>query len=120
MESSTCHYCDKPAEFLCDFVLEACSYMTKPLPAEDDPLKAEKFMDCFLTAEPEVKTCDRGLCEDHRHFSGSIFYDGSKGGWIDSQDFCPGHAGAGDHKPDYDPLGTPRGPGDGKRKRMAA
>jgi hypothetical protein len=72
-----CHYCDRPAAYLCDFLLRG------------------------------GRTCDRPLCEAHRHFRGAVFFCGEEGG-LDSRDFCPGHARGPEFQPPYRPVGGGR------------
>jgi hypothetical protein len=67
MAGVSCHYCDRPAIYLCDFIADARAGARQ--------------------------TCDRPLCEAHRVPRGVTFASG-KGGWQDTIDVCPGHAPA--------------------------
>lgn len=82
--SDTCHYCDRPALYLCDFVLR-CSVI-----------------------EGTAETCDRPLCEAHRKQIGQRFVCGTiEGAGADTVDLCPGHAMFPDgFKPDFEPVKT--------------
>ena len=78
-----CHYCDRPAACLCDFVLDTRS--------ADSPV-----------------TCDRPLCASHRTRGGVRFFCG-EAGEAQEVDFCPGHAKGPPMKPRYVPIGGPKG-----------
>lgn len=82
MKPTGCYYCNCPALYLCDFVL--------------------RFM-----GNREPITCDRPLCERHRRCRGTKFFCGAAG-WIDTQDYCPGHDIGTHGKPSYIPIGGGR------------
>lgn len=65
MARRKCHYCDRPARWLCD-------YRVHRGPGGVDV------------------TCDRPLCDGHRVNVGVIFMCG-KDGCLWSRDVCPGH-----------------------------
>jgi len=91
----TCFYCDQPAEYFCDFMM-------------DDPIEARRdAMREGLDPETvEVPTCDRPLCEAHRTHKGTKFFCG-KAGWIETEDFCPQHAPFPMRfRPRYNPVGN--------------
>lgn len=76
---STCAYCDRPAEYFCDYITD---------PRTD-------------------RTCDKPLCEEHRTRvgGGMICGRGKRGGCQPfTIDYCPGHAGMPDHPP-FQPVG---------------
>jgi len=123
MKKQTCAYCERPAEYLCDFVLRHgwFSQAIADAIAAGRELTSEEWGQAICNPdEVFMETCDRPLCEIHRHFVGNVFYDGdAKHTFMDSRDMCPGHAGIpGGHKPPPGWAGRANGPGRGKR--MAA
>ena len=101
----TCYYCDRPAKYLCDFVLDlAAVYRQAP---DWDNMTPEQFADKIMHPDDvSMTTCDRPLCELHRVNKGHTFYCGRKpAAGIESRDFCPGHAQGPDFKPRYTPVG---------------
>lgn len=95
-----CYYCDRPAEYQCDFVLELRAYLGGPAAGMTD----EDFVAALLSpAAVRFRACDRPLCDAHRVHRGHIFFCGG-GGEIVSLDFCPGHARGPDWRPPYRPL----------------
>lgn len=119
MPSETCYYCDRPAEYLCDFVLEWGSHSKAVSGAIRDgrELGNEEWMKAIQSPDAVLfRTCDRPLCEVHRHNRGHAFYCSNTGEYdrngkslgtceVVTQDFCPGHAQGPDSKPRYNPIG---------------
>ena len=82
-----CHYCDEPAEYLCDFniVTEAEKKALLTSGASRDQLVAGL-----------VKPCSRPICKTHRVNRGSFHLCGrgrhGPGCRIETIDYCPDHA----------------------------
>lgn len=96
MKKPKCHYCDKPAKYLCDFVLGFTGHYDPDL---KDCKSNEEFYQALLNPKDlDMKTCDRPLCEDHCTNRGGTFYCGEESEYV-THDFCPGHAHGPDHKP---------------------
>ena len=112
MKSQRCHYCDRKAEYLCDFLLAVAvrwdEDFERRLREKDPTLTTDDLLAAVLSpVDVRTRTCDRPLCEKHRHNRGHTFYCGADGGIV-TQDFCPGHACGPDRKPRYNPIGGPK------------
>lgn len=109
-EVQGCHYCGKPAKYLCDFVLEYSATADGPMPSREDDPDSHKFTQWLLNPkEVHLVTCDRPLCEEHRTQKGTIFCCGELGS-IGSVDCCPGHANVpSGRKPPFNPVRPRRG-----------
>lgn len=112
--SDTCFYCDRPAVYLCDFVLQWGAYSQAVVDAaKDKNMGADEFAKVMIDgmAKPDAiihETCDRPLCEAHRKQIGQRFVCGTiEGAGADTVDLCPGHAMFPDgFKPDFEPVKT--------------
>jgi len=81
MKKQKCFYCDAAAEYLCD-----------------RPLKTDGLFN--------GESCNRPLCESHRHQQCIAFFCGSaKWAGVDSVDYCPAHH----FNQEDDPPGGPKG-----------
>jgi hypothetical protein len=105
MSDDTCYYCDSPAEYLCDFVLRWRAIPKVPITNE---MTTDEFLKAMMSAEPEIETCDRPLCERHRTQKGHYHIcDRTKrrlGCQVVTMDYCPGHSVGPGHKPPYQPV----------------
>jgi hypothetical protein len=112
--SERCFYCERTAEYFCDFVLESGFYHKELVEAIQGGREVpnELFVRAMLAPdEVMVQTCDRPLCEVHRKHVGNTFYDGDKKHtFVDSRDLCPGHVNVpGGYKPKFErPCGGGR------------
>lgn len=101
-KKQTCYYCGNPAEFLCDFVLEASMVHRKKV---RQGMTDKEFEQWILHPDHvEVKTCDRPLFVNHYCHREITFWCGKTGG-IDSIGYCPPHAKIpGGEKPRFKPM----------------
>ena len=103
-----CYYCERPADFLCDFVLDMAALPSKPI---TNDMSIDEFTNVLLNPkEVYLQTCDRPLCEHHRTQVGTMFFCGSHpDAGMESVDMCPGHANVpGGHRPKPSRVGGGR------------
>lgn len=89
MAKARCFHCGRPATLLCDYILgfeKAGTQQIPGYPPHD-----------VIDDDSEMFTCDRPLCDRCATNKGHTFYCG-KGGWIQSHDYCRGHAQEGGHE----------------------
>jgi hypothetical protein len=98
----TCFYCDRPGEYLCDFILEARSFVPGPLDSAE-----AVYQGMMNPVAVHVRSCDRPLCDAHRVCKGHAFYCG-EAGRVESLDFCPGHARGPESRPPRNRVGGGR------------
>lgn len=97
----SCHYCDSPAEFLCDFVVECGTYHRQKA---REGMTAAEFVEWMSRPDAvQLATCDRPLCARHRAYSSTMFWCGPRG-FIETVDYCPGHANGPPEKPPFVPI----------------